>query len=213
MKKTTIHTVAVVAALLLILLSSATLASAQYVEPERTYDTTFLFPKTPFDSIQARTMLEKGTATIKGSAYIKSDALGWGDNYVEDNLEVDLFPLTPYFEEYLALRKKNNTQKRTFARIHSYVPDYMLTAIANNIGNFTFPDMKPGKYYLEAVIHWDSEEYGNVETGHTYTKRTGKIHTHYQTQYYTQSNSKLLSKIVEIKKDGEVVNVKMTSLK
>lgn len=184
---------------------------AQYVQPERD-DTIRLFAKTPFDTLQAKQALARGKSTIKGVAFTRPpDNSGFhlktGKKLYGNKMRVVLYPVTPYLLEYLKLKGKENPKKLKFAYISPQAYYYRLEAITNSTGEFTFPEMKPGKYYLEAVLNWNS--YG------TYDRYTGSGYNGYgTTNYYTRENyttghADLLTKFVEVTKDNEIVEVKL----
>jgi hypothetical protein len=186
---------------------------AQYVQPERD-DTIRMFAQTPFDTLQAKQALARGKSTIKGVAFTRPPEnssglhLKTGKKLLANKMRVVLYPVTPYLLEYLKLKDKENPKKLKFAYLTPQAYYYRLEAITNSTGEFTFPEMKPGKYYLEAVLNWNS--YG------TYSKYTGSGYNSYggTTNYYTKENyttghADLLTKFVEVEKDGEVVEIKL----
>jgi hypothetical protein len=183
---------------------------AQYVQPERD-DTIRLFAKTPFDTAQARRQLARGTGTIKGVAFTRPN-----DNtafhiktgkLLANKMKIVLMPVTPYLLEFLDLKKKENPKKLKFAYMSPQAWYFRLEAITNSTGEFTFPEMKPGKYYLEAVLNWSQ--------GGTYNKYTGSAYNGYgTTNYYTPTSytvnhADLLTKFVEVTKEGEIVEIKL----
>lgn len=185
-------------------------SNAQYVQPERD-DTVRLMPTVKFDTLEARKLLAKGTGTIKGVAFIHPVNQGFGiktgKKVYAYKTKIVLFPLTPYFEEYLDLKKKQNPKKLKFAYLSNDAYRFRLEAITNSNGEFTFPEMKPGKYYIECVLNWQ-------QSG-TYNQYTGSAYNGYgQTDYYTRQNytnnyADYLYKIIEIEKEGETVEVKL----
>jgi hypothetical protein len=185
---------------------------AQYVQPERN-DTVYLMPKVAFDSLQAKTMLARGTGTIKGVAYIRpNNNIGFnirtGKKLLANKILVTLFPMTPYFEEYLSLKKKVNPKKLKFAFISNEAMRWRLEAITNSSGEFTFPEMKPGRYFLEGVLNWSQSGTYNRYTGSGYGSYGGQV-DYYTRDNYRNNYSDYLSKIVEVKNDGEIVEVKL----
>ncbi|MEO8254077.1 MAG: carboxypeptidase-like regulatory domain-containing protein [Flavobacterium sp.] len=187
-------------------------ASAQYVQPERN-DTIYLMPKSPFDSTTAKKALAKGKGTIKGVAFIRpNNNIGFniktGKKVLANKIKVTLFPMTPYFQEFLSLKKKENRKKLKFAFLSNEAVKYRLEAITNSSGEFSFPEMKPGRYYLEAILNWTESGTYQKYTGSGYNNYGGRA-DYYANQNYTNSNSDLITKIVEIKADGEVINVKL----
>lgn len=193
-----------------VLLSTPT--KAQYVEKERD-DTIRLFAKTPFDTLAARKALALGKGTIKGVAFTKPKTnLGYkaplAKKIYANKIKIILFPVTPYLEEYLDLKKKENPKKLKYAYISPDAWRFRLEAITNSDGEFTFPDMKPGKYYLQAVLNWSSGAYYDRYTGSGYNNYGGGT-DYYQREYYNIGHADLLEKYVEVEKDGEVVHVKL----
>lgn len=183
---------------------------AQYVQPERD-DTIRLRPKIAFDSLEAKTALGLGTGTIKGVAFTRPTNQGLGiktgKKILANKITIYLFPVTPYLAEYFRLKQQENPKKLKYAYFDPAFFAYRLTAVTNSSGEFTFPQMKKGKYYLTGSLPW-------YETG-TYNKYTGSGYYGYgRTDYYTPQNyrndySEPLEKYVEIKSDGQVLNVKL----
>lgn len=185
---------------------------AQYVEKERD-DTVRLFPKTPYDSLAAIDQLARGTATIKGVAFTKpKTGLGYkaplAARIYANKIKILIFPLTPYLEEYLELKKKENYKKLRFAYLSPAAWYYHYEAITNSDGEFTIPNLKPGKYYLEGVLNWNSSGSYDQYTGSGYNGYGGGT-DYYERKYYTVGHADLLQKIVEITAESEVLKVKL----
>lgn len=182
----------------------------QYRQAERD-DTIRMKPTVPFDSVATKAALVEGTGTIKGVAFTraKSQQLGFkaGKRILANKILVTLYPLTPYFEAYLDLRKKVNPKKLKFAYIDPGCYRLRLTSVTNSSGEFTFPKMKPGKYYICGELPW-------FQTG-TYNKYSGTANTGYgQVNYYTPTSYRndhtdYLEKIVEITQEGQILEVKL----
>ena len=191
---------------------------AQYVQPERD-DTIRLYAKTPFEVSAAKKALDKGTATVKGVAFTRKagymggfafglTGLKSGEKIVANKIIIYLFPVTPYLIDYLSVKKKENPKKLKFAFIDPNAWYYKLTALTNSAGEFTFPHMKPGKYYLEAVLPWDEQKSYNEFKGTAYGSY-GTSADYYERKYYIQSHYDKLTKFIEIKTDGEILEVKL----
>lgn len=184
---------------------------AQYVQPERD-DTIRLMAKAPFDTVAARAALAKGTGAIKGVAFIHPVKQGFGiktgKKIYAYKAKVLLFPVTPYLLEYLDLKKKANPAKKKFAYLSHEAWYYRLEAITNSDGEFTFPDMKPGRYYLETIVNWQQSGTYNQYSGSGYNNYGGQT-DYYTRQNYTNNYADLVTKIVEIEKDGQVLEVKL----
>ncbi|ANH82049.1 hypothetical protein A8C56_14680 [Niabella ginsenosidivorans] len=186
----------------------ATTTFAQYKTAERN-DTVYLLPKTPFDAAATKRALEKGTCTIKGVAFARPivNGIRMGKKILANKITVYLFPLTPYFEEHLAQKKQQNPRKLKFAFVSPECVQLKLTSITNSSGEFIFPDMKPGRYYIEGLLPWS-------ETGVT-SEKTGYIDDPYggadvyTKRQYRNDYEDYIHAIVEIKKEGETVNIKL----
>lgn len=142
-----------------------------------------LQPKREFDIKLATEMLNEGSAEIRGIAYYEQrTAIGIkvGETmYTRIGTIVSLYPLTPYLEEYLELKKRNKEGKR-LATITPLASSYRIESKIYSIkGEFVFNGLRPGKYYLESIFYYPSGPGGEV------------------------------SGIVEIVKDGEVVDYKL----
>jgi hypothetical protein len=140
-------------------------------------------PKGEFDIRMATEMLNEGNAEIKGTAYYEQrTAIGIkaGETiYTRMGTIVSLYPLTPYLEGYLELKKRNKEGKR-LATITPLASSYRIESKIYSIkGEFVFNGLRPGKYYLESTFYYPSGPGGEV------------------------------SGIVEIVKDGEVVDYKL----
>lgn len=190
--------------------ATATAAYGQYVQPERD-DTVRMYAKTPFDSVAAQAALAEGTGVIKGVAYTKPKTpLGYSAPLAKriyaNKITVYLFPVTPYLLDYLKVKQKENPVKLKFAYIDPVAWKFKLTAVTNSDGEFTFPKMKPGKYYLEAILPWDEGNYYDAYTGSGYAGNARA--DYYERRYYTTSHYDKLDKFVELE-EGETLSVKL----
>jgi len=201
-------------ALYITLALTAGSAQAQYKEPEEKDKVTVFYPKSSFDSLQAKKQLTKGKATIKGVAFTHpKSSIGvkplLSPRILANQIKITLFPVTPYFEEWYQLRKdKENKRKRRYVYLSDAAYRYRLEAITNSSGKFTFPEMKPGKYFLQGFLGYTSNGSYNEYTG------TGYSSGGYQTNYYERKNYSVahedrIEEFVEIKEDGEIVKVKL----
>ncbi|WP_443947498.1 carboxypeptidase-like regulatory domain-containing protein [Pedobacter sp. AW1-32] len=187
---------------------------AQYVEPEEKEKVTNLFPEVPFDSLGAKKMLARGTGTISGVAFTKPKTkLGYkaplASRIYANKIKIVLLPVTPYFEAWYKLRDdKENKRKKIFVYMTPQAFKYRLEAITNSNGKFTFPEMKPGKYFLQGFLGWTSSGTYNEYTGSGYNNYGGRT-DYYQQKGYSVSHEDRLETFVEVKSDGEVVNIKL----
>lgn len=160
-------------------------------------DTIKVFPTTSYDHKVTTEALEEGTSSIKGKVtLVKKGNIMSGNQIV-----VTLFPVTPYFEEYLALRKKDDPKKLKFVFIHPNALKNRIEVTTNENGEFIFTKMKPGTYYLECYFPWTLN--GSYDT---YTGFSGNT-DYYKRNYYSQNNSTYMHEYVTIKKDGIIKKV------
>lgn len=181
----------------------------QYVQAERD-DTVRIYAKTPFDTARARVALARGTGTIKGVAFTRPKngyGMKVGKAIYAAKTKILLMPVTPYLLEYLDLKKKENHKKLKYVYISPDAWRFRLEAITNSDGEFTFPEMKPGKYYLESVVNWSTTGSYDRYTG---SGSNGYATTNYYTrEYYSKGHADLVSKFVEITKENEILEIKL----
>ncbi len=142
-----------------------------------------MLPKTTFDFKLATDMLNTGRSKINGVAFYEERAgliqRKIGDPvYARVGQVVSLYPITPYFAEYLELQKKNKAGKRIAAISREVNSFRILTKVYSLKGEFIFLGLAPGKYYLETVVYFPSGVGGPEVSG-----------------------------VVEIKTDGETANI------
>lgn len=177
-----------------------------------------LFPQAFFDKKQAEQMLALGTATIEGEASTKQKT-GYGfkgplakKQVAPDGTLVTLYPLTPYFEEFIKLRKQKEN-KKTVVYISDEAYKYRLETKTDAYGRFKFEKLKPGKYFLESIVP--------LVATYTYQQQTGNLNTYNSggyviasTPYYesfrgSYDTTSRETKIVEVKSEGEVLEIKL----
>lgn len=111
---------------------------------------------------------------------------------------ITLFPLTPYFDEYLKMRNKSGNSydiaklnpfgKRDVPMISEEAYEYKLTTrVTDDKGNFAFNNLKPGRYLMEAVVEY-------IKTG-TAAEQVG---TQTVTQTTMQGNTPIGSNTYEV---------------
>lgn len=193
-------------------LSSTVVVSAQYKEPEKKDKIEALYPQVPFDSLQAKQKLAKGTAAIKGIAFTKAKSkwgLKVGQRIYANQIKVTLFPVTPYLESWYALRKeKESPRKRRYVYLSKDAYRYRFEAITNSDGEFTFPNMKPGKYFLQGFLGYTHNGTYNEYTGTGYNNYGGQT-DYYQQKSYSVDYEDRIEAFVEVKEDGEIVRVNL----
>lgn len=159
-------------------------------------------PQVAFDKAQAVAALDKGSATITGVACSYHD----GYVYLADNTQVMLFPATPYFEEWVRLRKKDQRDRVVTMSDDAYATRVDTETDAK--GNFRFTDMQPGRYYLFMQFAFNQAMSRDVYAG---TSNTGYgAVNHYQRQDYTVARNDEMIKDVEIKPGDTTVKTALT---
>ncbi|RZL62345.1 MAG: hypothetical protein EOO93_09185 [Pedobacter sp.] len=197
-------------------------SNAQYVEPERAEieaakrkaSAIISYPTVKFDSVQIKNALLEGNGTIAGVAFTRTKAIYGVNSPVSkvpaSRVRIQLFPVTPYFEEYYKLWKdksKNNPKNNKYVYMADRAFRLRLEAITNSSGEFTFPNMKPGKYYLFANVNYDLSYNDKEYTGSGYNAY-GKT-DYYKQNAYAKNYNDFLETFVEVKTDGETVNIKL----
>lgn len=172
------------------------------------------FPQVFFNSAQAENALQKGTASIKGMAFAV-DAVAGERVMARDGTQVLLFPYTDYLDEWLNLTNKNKNN------IHSVyllpeVFEYRRETTTDSYGNYTFSNLKPGKYYIETIVDYNSTALATEQTGtysfynmDRYGNMTGGSVPTYDIYSYKYATAKRLFKVVEIDKEGETIKANL----
>lgn len=187
---------------------------AQYKEPEKAEKPDVFYPKVLFDSLQAKRQIAKGNSTIKGVAFTKPKTkLGYSAPFapriLANKMTVVLLPVTPYLEEWYQLRMdKENIKKRRFVYLSKEAYRYRLEAITNSDGEFTFPNMLPGKYFVQGLLDYTYNGTYNAYTGTGYNSYGGQT-DYYQQKHYSKDMQERIEEFIEVKENGEIVNVKL----
>ncbi len=186
--------------LALVALGAVTLARAQG---------DYVYPQARFDEAAAAAQLEPGTGELAGYAMAKEvdtkvyqiANLSKGHRAKRGTL-ITVYPVTPYLEEWLKLRKKHGARARLSPEAYSY----RIIISTNDQGEFYIPGLKPGRYYLEAAV-WYSQrgvkEY--VQTGTEVTSVGGNVISSnpvFAAVYGDFDQTKLVSAYAEIKREG-----------
>ena len=133
----------------------AAVASAQKT-PE------YMFPTAPFNEAETEPLMAPGNATIHGNAFLKKKGQ---TTFAAKGSSVLLFPVTPYFTEFIELKKKYNGKKK-IASVSNVAFTYRIEGkYLDNNGNFEFTRVKPGKYYIITWVPYEKKKHITVETG------------------------------------------------
>lgn len=172
---------------------------------------TTLYPEMYFDSTVAKRAIAYGKSTIEGVIFTKpKNDYGFkaplAGRIYGTNLQVTLFPVTPYFQEWYRLRKKKEG-KRTQVYMSEDAFRWRITTNSDDYGRFRFERMLPGKYFLQTFISWNEQKSYKQYVGTGYG--TYSTVDYYQWQSYYQNHSERLEEFVEVKSDGTIVKVKL----
>ena len=149
-------------------------------------------PAAQFDPAQAKQMLAKGNATIRGALFHKINEYGYqpgplvpgGPARPAAGIMVHLYPATPHLIEWQQLfvkyRGKNKiTQKpgiigliegRKRPRILQYdnrMGEVRLSVKSDEYGRFSFEQMKPGRYYITTTADISGSYQGTEVSGNS----------------------------------------------
>lgn len=181
------------------------------------------FPQVFFDKKQAEAQLGAGKSTIEGVAFTREKRtipftmgavkVKTGKKHMaRPNTVVMLFPVIEYFTEFYNLRKKLESKTKqvlmsneAFAvRREAYTDDY---------GRFRFENLKVGKYYLETIVDFTAVGSYKQQTGTStaYNVYGTPLYSTpiYETFFYDYEAAHRESKFVEVKKDGQVIEIKL----
>lgn len=170
---------------------------------------------TPFDVELARSALAPGKGQIVGTVFAVVNA---PNNYnpgatakeFKEGVEVLLYPMTPYLQEFLELQKSLSSRPGLFQRRrapgqHKLVEDpnlrrYRLAARTDKYGRFAFKGLKPGQYHVTLLYKhvFYSKQNVRVATVSGYYDTAGV----FQTQELSEPVEVVLNENVTLDSDG-----------
>lgn len=165
-------------------------------------------PQAFFDAKAARQDLTSGSSSIRGVAYV-NDPMGSGTYYARGSV-VMLFPITDYFAEWLRLNQKfSATPHEVYMLPEAFAA--RKEAVTDDNGNFVFDGLRPGKYFLETIIDYQSVGVASEQTGTVVGVMGGAAYSYPTYSHYTYrfNAQKRAAKEVVIEKSGEMVPVKL----
>lgn len=170
-------------------------------------------PQVFYDKEDAISRLKNGKSTIKGVAYGKDAKTIFGGGVLgkkqyAENVNVVLYPFTPYIEEWYRI---NVAHKSANVLIEDGVLDQKRKTTTDEFGNFVFDKLKPGKYLLLTQMDILHTRTASQKTGawvNGYGMEVSAIYSSFKYSYFTEE---LAHKIVEIKSNGEFLEVNLTT--
>lgn len=168
----------------------------------------WILPTTPFNELETARLMEKGKAIIQGKATLIKKGK---DNFGVKGSQILLFPVTPYFTEFLELKKKYNSRKKQ-ATMSPVAFTYRVEGrFLDEKGTFQFTNLKPGKYYIISWIAFGRQKTVAVQTGtstsynvYGYVLGSSPI---YEDRHYEVYIENEISGFVDVKEPGAVINV------
>lgn len=187
-----------------LLIFSTTSLSAQYGKFPKMY-----YPQVFFNKMDAEKALEAGSSSIRGVAS-SADNMTGQSHFAKEGTLVILLPYTEYLNEWLNLSKKHKNNSNTVFMMPE-VFDVRRETTTDDYGNFTFNNLKPGKYYVESIIDFYATALGRQQSGTIYSSGYGyaystPVYEYYNYKYNTQKKA---YKILDIKNDGTISDVKL----
>ena len=164
-----------------------------------------LQPNSTFDLAAAKAALEPGNSTIRGTGCLRRA----GNLILASNQHIYLYPATPYFREAMDLMTKAKPGKDRL-EIDPQAISTRMDGMTNPKGQFQFTRMKPGTYYLFTTLQSAISGVQDISTGPVQTGPNELTNFHTLVPY-TNHYSDILQKYVEIKNDGDAVDITLTS--
>lgn len=168
------------------------------------------YPQSFFDEKPMIDQLEKGKAKVTGQAFT-IDNMDGAKHYAYKTL-IFLMPYSDYLKEWQKLNHKfKNTNASVFMRPEVFA--IRKETNSDEYGNFTFTDLKPGKYYLECIIDYQAKAMGSYQSGTTtisngYGAVLSSTPT-YDYYYYRYAAQKRAYKNIEIKENNYLLEVSL----
>ena len=169
-----------------------------------------LYPQLWFDKNDAIKKLELGKTTITGEAFTRENSGVAAAKYKpKKGTKVLLFPVTDYVSRYHDMKKANPD----FAIVMTEEAfSYRLEALTDENGNFTFKQMKPGRYLIMCNIQFVGTASALKEVGRThYANGYGYMGSTpiYESYMYNYNGDHFLSKFVDVKEEDKIVEANL----
>lgn len=163
-----------------------------------------IYPQGSFDAVLAKSALSRGLSRIEGRACSKVDGL----IFKAGDTKVVLYPVTPYLEEWYALREKKEG-KKVSVYMSKEANKYAIETVADSEGRFSFEGLKPGKYFIQMIHNFNQLKTNRIYNGSDAVMQgnTHLITNYYQDQEYVVERSERIERFVEIKKDGDIKKI------
>lgn len=163
-----------------------------------------LYPEITFDKELTKKQLSLGKSTIKGVVFKSTNKMSLVNAKAYGSyVKVELFPVNDYFMAWYNLReKKENKKTNVYMSEEAY--SMRLETTTDEYGRFEFKELKPGKYFIQAIMSVTQSNTRDVVVG------TNSYGTQfYQKERYNTTKYHRNEEFVEITKEGEKVEIKL----
>ncbi len=195
-----------------------------YKQPEKQKESPELLSTVPYNIKEIKEQMKPGKSTITGVMHAKPRNSKNGMKVIASvrgpelayNQPVYLIPYTDYVKDFIRLKHKHEKPKKgIYAQLHPEVFDLRYEAQTNSKGEFTFPNLKPGKYYIFGDVNTLTQTKNNYyENGSVATNAYGQVVAKGYNSYQTyKTYNDYVDNIVEIKEDGTIVNAVISDQK
>ncbi|MCU0450091.1 MAG: hypothetical protein MUC97_09685 [Bernardetiaceae bacterium] len=172
---------------------------------------TVLYPSVKFDSLQAKAALAYGNTNIEGLVFTRPRTqFGYkaplAGKIIGSGVRVILYPVTPHLEAWHKLRAKREN-RRTRVYLDDAAGRYCLVTTTDNYGRYKFERLKPGRYFLHAIINWGETKSYDAYQGSGYSQYGTT--DYYTKQSYTVSKSERVERFIDIEKKGGTMEINL----
>ena len=163
-----------------------------------------LYPEANFDKELANKQLSIGKSTVRGVVFKSTNKMSLVNAKAYGAyVKVELFPVNDYLMAWYNLReKKENKKTNVYMSEEAY--SMRLETTTDEYGRFEFKELKPGKYFIQAIMSVTQAYTRDVVVG---TNSYGT--QYYQKERYNKTKYHRNEEFVEITKEGEIVEVKL----
>lgn len=170
-------------------------------------------PETVFDENLTKLAMERGRSSIRGVLF-HIDKYGSGRPVPVKEVDVILYPMTPYMEEVIELEKQvmgNRGKQKLELVMDKRASKYAIVSKTDQYGRFQFANIKPGKYFMASNGSFSKSYNVNLPVGFTATGTNGAGqvagYTHYQTESRTNTKPIFYRESVQLNADGQNLEI------
>lgn len=180
--------------------------------------------KNKFNKEETYALVNRGNSVIKGVTFVRDNKNESSLNitvlninkkqFAQKGTKIALIPYTNYFKEWEELNKKQSKIKnaKSIPLNKEALECIKYTTVYDDDGHFEFTNLKPGEYKLLTTFEYEhtKKEKEVVGTSDMFYKGY-YLGTNVLTEnvYYNVNNTTKIQKVVTIKTDGEIVEVKL----